>query len=369
MKVIYLSDSKIPSRSANSVHVMKMCAALCEVGIDTTLISKKGGSPKVDLFFDYAVTKKFTIKQFSSGSGKIGSIWYNLQCLIHIQQYPRDTEIYGRSIIGVYLSLLIGFQSVNLELHQPPMNKLRRYVLSKIFKHKNFKNLIVITHTLRDYYCNTFDSLKGNVYVLPDGADSIVLHNNYKNPFPASNGLVVTYTGQLYSGKAMEILLPLAARCPKVQFKIIGGDDIDVQHWKKQVSVPNINFYGFMPQSDLSPYRVHSDVLIAPYSEQVTPLGGKEDIASWMSPLKIFEYMATGKAIICSNLPVLREVLEHNKTAILCNPNNIDEWVKAIESLEDEGLRTKLGTNAQTKFLQQYTWHKRAESLKNILRK
>jgi glycosyltransferase involved in cell wall biosynthesis len=76
-----------------------------------------------------------------------------------------------------------------------------------------------------------------------------------------------------------------------------------------------------------------------------------------MSPLKIFEYMAAGRAIICSDLPVLREVLTDGETARLCHPERLDEWRRAVEELrESPELRRELGKAAQRVLIERYTW-------------
>jgi glycosyltransferase involved in cell wall biosynthesis len=85
-----------------------------------------------------------------------------------------------------------------------------------------------------------------------------------------------------------------------------------------------------------------------------------------MSPLKTFEYMASGKAILCSDLPALREVLAHEQTALLCKPDDPQCWKAALERLRDEpGLRQRLGERAKSEFEAKYTWKARAE---NVLR-
>jgi glycosyltransferase involved in cell wall biosynthesis len=79
-----------------------------------------------------------------------------------------------------------------------------------------------------------------------------------------------------------------------------------------------------------------------------------------MSPLKIFEYMSAGKPIVCSDLPVIREVLEDKKTAFLCDPHNIEEWRDALLILSDENIRNNMSTNARKEFREKYTWQIRS---------
>ena len=61
------------------------------------------------------------------------------------------------------------------------------------------------------------------------------------------------------------------------------------------------------------------DILIAPYAAQVSHAGGG-DIGRWMSPLKLFEYMAAERPVVTADLPVLREVVRDGETALLCPP-------------------------------------------------
>jgi glycosyltransferase involved in cell wall biosynthesis len=83
-----------------------------------------------------------------------------------------------------------------------------------------------------------------------------------------------------------------------------------------------------------------------------------------MSPLKIFEYMAAAKPIVCSTLPVLQEILQDGNTAWLCDPDDIAQWQRALQTLRDDPLlRRRLGENAQREFLQRHTWQARARSI------
>jgi glycosyltransferase involved in cell wall biosynthesis len=92
--------------------------------------------------------------------------------------------------------------------------------------------------------------------------------------------------------------------------------------------------------------------------------GGKDDHASWMSPLKIFEYMAAGKPIISSDLAVLREILVHEENALLCDPDDIEGWVNSVDRLRrDPQLMLSLATAARYQFDVRHTWEKRAAAV------
>jgi glycosyltransferase involved in cell wall biosynthesis len=75
--------------------------------------------------------------------------------------------------------------------------------------------------------------------------------------------------------------------------------------------------------------------------------------------MKMFEYMASKRAIISSDLPIIREVLNPSN-AMLCPPEDIEAWSQALECLIfDDEKRHALAEQAWLD-IQQYTWLERA---------
>ena len=92
--------------------------------------------------------------------------------------------------------------------------------------------------------------------------------------------------------------------------------------------------------------------------------GGDVGAARWMSPLKIFEYMAHGKPIVATDLPVIREVLEHERNALLAPSGDLDAWEHAARRLvDDPALRERLGGRAREDFEAGYSWRARARAV------
>lgn len=80
--------------------------------------------------------------------------------------------------------------------------------------------------------------------------------------------------------------------------------------------------------------------------------------------MKLFEYMASGKSVICSDLPVLREIIEHGKNALLVPADNPSAWVDAITYLQkNPAIAQSLGAAAYGQILQNHTWDKRAAAI------
>ena len=83
------------------------------------------------------------------------------------------------------------------------------------------------------------------------------------------------------------------------------------------------------------------------------------NISSYTSPLKLFEYMSHHKAIISSDLPVLREVL-NQKNSLLVEHDNSKGWIDGIEILKNPLKRNKISIQAFKDF-NNYTWKNRAK--------
>ena len=123
-------------------------------------------------------------------------------------------------------------------------------------------------------------------------------------------------------------------------------------------ALKNIRFVGFVPNAELPSYLAACDVLLMPYQRQVTILG-RGNTADWCSPMKMFEYMATSRMLISSNLPVLNEVLNDGSNAILCEPDDVQQWVATIfRSQQDPQWRISLGNQALID-VKKYSWRER----------
>jgi glycosyltransferase involved in cell wall biosynthesis len=129
----------------------------------------------------------------------------------------------------------------------------------------------------------------------------------------------------------------------------------------KERGLQNVIITGFVPNAELPLYQAACDVLLMPYQRHVAASSGG-DIARYLSPMKLFEYMACGRAICSSDLPVLREVLSE-EIAILLPPEDIDSWVAALRELRDNpDQRNSLANKAQ-QAAGRYSWDSRAQKI------
>jgi glycosyltransferase involved in cell wall biosynthesis len=110
-------------------------------------------------------------------------------------------------------------------------------------------------------------------------------------------------------------------------------------------------FTGLLPRDKVAEYLDASDILVSPHIPM--PDGSR----FFGSPTKLFEYMAMGKGIVASRLDQLAEVLEHDRTAWLITPGNVEELVDAILRLAlDPPKREALGFAARRAAVERHSW-------------
>jgi glycosyltransferase involved in cell wall biosynthesis len=114
-----------------------------------------------------------------------------------------------------------------------------------------------------------------------------------------------------------------------------------------------------VPNRHIPLYQAAGDILLMPYERRVAVSGGG-NTADICSPMKMFEYMASGRAILSSDLPVLHEVLDETR-AIFCAPEDPAAWVAAFGRLaQDAALRARLSAAARAA-VAPYAWQTRAQ--------
>lgn len=371
MKIIYIADSIIPSQTANSVHVMKMCQALSSGGTnDLSLIlpNKIDKNIKTDDIYDFYGSKEcFRIVKLYRPKIRGGFLIFSFLSIMEaIKNKPN--LIYTRFLYSCFFASLFKLPTI-FEIHAPFTTKMDIFFFKMINKNK-LKKIVVISKALKSYFIEKYNISSEKIMVAPDGADSIP-EDLKPIKIKKNKNFLIGYIGHLYKGRGIDIIAEVAKRCDWAEFHVIGGLPEDVNYWKKELSnFKNIIIHGSVPPKEVYGYMLNFDILLAPYQEKVCVYGGRGNTAQWMSPLKIFEYMAAGKAILASDMPALREILVHEKNSLLASPRNIDKWVENLERIKkDFSLRKKIGAKAKSEFEERYTWRSRADFVLNGIRK
>jgi glycosyltransferase involved in cell wall biosynthesis len=367
MRIAYISGTPLPSRVASAINIMKMCRGLARAGHEVTLFARRGAGSAAtprEVLATYGLDEEFElVLRAPPGIRGSKNLIYPLSVARELARRPRPDLLYGRHAYALALAArAVPEVPVAYEAHTFPRKRLRRLAERWLFRRAGFRSVVAISQALADDYRTGFADLPGlDIFVAHDAADPVEPSGQLPDPWPGRPGVrQVGYAGHLYPGKGMEVVAALAARLPGLDFHAVGGEEGDIAAWRARTGgLENLHMHGFVPHARVADYLARFDVLLAPPTGTAHSALGR-DIGRWMSPLKVFEYMATGKPIIASDIPVIREILVDGRTALLAPPQDIDAWVAALARLEDPAFAAALGARSQAEFRARHSWDARA---------
>lgn len=369
MKIACVTTSRVPSTTANSIQVMKTCDALASLGHDVR--AWLPGDQQVswpEVASTYGLTEPFAITSIRSSPAfkRYDFAWRSA-----VEAKRWEADLFYTWLIPAGRSAQILRLPVVLELHDRLMGRLGPYLFRHIIRGGGIKRIAVITRALlKVVEEQTGHSLPPDeVVIAPNGVD-FERFGNQSSPDMARRALgledmnTAVFSGHLYPGRGIGLLAELARRRKDIQFLWVGGRADDIDHWRsylQQQNIQNVILTGFIANASLPEYLAAGDVLLMPYERVITGSSGG-DTAGICSPMKMFEYMASGRAILTSDLPVIREVLNEER-AFFAPPGDTDAWERALVRLiHDPGLRERLGF-AASKAADQYSWKRRQEAI------
>lgn len=375
MKVLIAAPTYLPSRRANTIQVMKMAQAFQSIGhrVRVLVPGREGEETSWDeVACHYGLVENIDI-HWLPVFPRLRSYDYGFRVIAGFRQWEADI-LYTRLPQAAAYASLMGIPTI-FELHDFPGGWFGPWLFKRYLNGPGAHRLVLISKSLRDDLNQRLGRLPEFPFTLvaPDGVDL----DRYENiPIPAearaslkysalpelpSNAFTIGYTGHLYEGRGARFILELARQIPEFSFLVVGGDPEDVERIRiqgKRIGLNNVFLTGFIPNRDLPKYQAACDVLLMPYQRTVAASSGG-NIASYLSPMKLFEYLACGRTIISSNLPVLREVL-NEKNAILLSPDDIPSWTNALKDISQDLPRQHFLAQQAREDSKKYSWNSRA---------
>ena len=370
MKIAQILPAALPAQTANSIQGMKMAQAFVQAGHDLRVIApgRDPNLPWPELAKQYGLSTQFAIRWLPR-SGIWLSYDYGLRAVFRARHWGADL-VYTRLPQAAAYAAWTGLRTV-FEVHDLPARRMASRLMNIFLEGAGAVRLVAITQALADAFEKQFPlpDREGFLLVAPDGVD-LDRYQDLPTPGAARAALELPerftagYTGHLYAGRGIELMLEMAGLRSEINFLLVGGRPEDIacaQDAAQRLGLKNLTLTGFVPNADLPLYQAASDVLLMPYQSRVAASSGG-DIAAYLSPMKMFEYLASGRPILASDLPVFGEVLDH-QNAIILPPADADAWVAALDRLQASAHQRKTLAAAARKTVQQYTWEKRAERI------
>jgi glycosyltransferase involved in cell wall biosynthesis len=355
-KIFYIAEINLPNKSAYAQHVMKMCDSFASnYKTDLILFSKNKNYNFKNIKEEYLLKNNFNIICYSKKrieSSFFNRIKFSFFCK-KVVNCDNNALILSRSFFASFV--LSFFRKFNFyEIHNNLTSisgiffKLKYFFIKEtsiyfILIHKNLKKILKI---YKQYI------------TLDDGVEL-----NYFKFTRMSRSYDCVYIGSLYSGKGLEIILYLANHLKNIKFHIFG--DIKTLYDKSifERKINNLIFHDHIPYKKVPYILTNSKILLMPYLNKVNVKSQNIEVSRFMSPLKLFDYLAAGRAIIASNLPVYNHILKHEKNCLLADPKNYDDWINKIQFLnKNKKFYNKISNNAYNT-AKKFTWFNRTKKI------
>lgn len=389
MKVYYISPSLMPSRTANSIHVIHMCASLAQLGNEVTLFVQRSIADRKDLknvledYYGVNLDNVCLVSCFSTSlravNIRIALLFIAKSIFTGITPGTAGLVISRNLYASVVLRCLYRCHFI-FETHTLEPSGYRKFFQKILLQYSRSKT-VVISHALKDLLSSWHGLPSVKAAVLHDAAV-----NKFKKPFlPEEKQRIrrkifsnsdregyrslVGYFGHLYIGRGIEIVQGLAKKHPDLMFLIFGGNEGDIEKYRSENKTPNLYFMGYIPPSLAPEAMGMMDILLMPYQKKVSIGVPCEDTGRWMSPLKMFEYMASGVPLIASSLPVLEEVLRDKHNCLLAVPDDAESWSGCVDMLlADRNLAKQIAAIARAEYEQEYNWKERARQIMELVK-
>jgi glycosyltransferase involved in cell wall biosynthesis len=389
MRVVYVANVRLPTEKAHGHQIAKMCEAFARQGADVLLLhpfryQRKGGGLRAGLFEYYRIPRLFQVHTlrnldivllepavpqhlfapFFFTHAMIWALYAALEARKHRADlyYTRDSQV-------AFWLIRLGLKTV-YEAHALP-RRAQKGLLRRLLSSEHLHAIVGIT----SYICRGLSEWgcpERKLLMLPDGVDlSLFDHAPDAGACRRRLGLPLNRTIIGYLGRfqtlGMEKGLPQLVQSMKGLRGEHGGEPLLLGVGGPMEAVPEylriarrhgvpvdrIRFEDRVPPTEV-PYWVRS------FDVAAMPFPSTEHYRYYMSPLKLFEYMAAGVPIVATDLPSLRDVLVPGENGWLVEPDCPAALTAGIQFLLDHPAMGRRMAVAAQETVRNYTWDTRA---------
>jgi glycosyltransferase involved in cell wall biosynthesis len=378
MKILF--HHRIASRDGQAVHMDELLAALRKLGHEIVVVGP-ARTARVEFGGDVGLIMSLK-RHLPLALYEALEFGYNLVALPRLWAAVRREKpdaIYERyNLFSLAGATLRRFSRIPLllEVNAPIFEErlaedglsLRRFAAwTQRAAWRSADHVLPVTNVLADYV-RAAGVPEHRIVVIPNGIDgekfgTIPDRDAAKRRLGLSGKLVLGFTGFVRAWNSLDRIIDLLAalrRAHDVHLLVVGDGPVraDLEEQAKRLGVSDrLTITGIVPRDAVAAHIAAFDIALQP------------GVTAYASPLKLFEYMAVGLAIVAPNQPNIREVLTHESDALLVAPSRPEDLAAAIERLcMDAVLRARLGAGARAVIERGgFTWIRNARRVLTLI--
>jgi len=378
-RVLYTAIDIVPSPKGASTHILHNLRGLVNGGFDVHLVTPGDGLlPMEDTLEGARVTR---ITQDLSQNFLERAVHFGRSVLNHVSLDPDYDIVHFRNIWdGFHLAQnkkrfgyktlyeVNGLPSIELKYHYPGLDA---DLLTKIKEQEiatlHLADAIVCPSNVTREYIASLGLSRSLIAVVPNGVSP---SDFSASPLPPRDGRIPTllYIGTLADWQGLDVMitaLPKILETREVRLRIVGRG----RSRQRKIVSKQIRRLGVERSVIVQPAVPHHEIpgLIAEADICIAPLAlNDRNVTQGACPIKVLEYMAAGRPLIASNMPIVRELVREDLDGLLFSPNDSDDLARQVlKLLEDVELSNRLAESASNRALTKFTWH---ESQKKLLK-
>jgi len=379
MKFFYVANIRLPTEKAHGIQIMKTCEALARLGVALTLVVPVRGNSRFhpdEIFSHYGIAHRFAIRfipcpdpvaLLRAPQGwyiKLQAFFFSIALLPFLfRQKKENPGAYWYCRDEYMLPILQRLSNrVIWEAHNLP----RHPGWYRSAWHRCHA-LVTISQGLQRDLIASVPLLRGKITVCPDGVDE-----NFFTIYAQKDDLrralhlpldkkIILYSGHLYPWKGVSTLVDAVEKLDdQTELFLVGGTEYDYRMLlRTRAPHPRAHWLGSFSHAYIPRYLQAADILALPTSARY-PIGN-----TYTSPLKLFEYMASGVPILATSVPSHREILD-DTCAYFFEPDNPSSFASVARHIFADRVRAQTkATHARTS-ARRYTWHARASTLASL---
>lgn len=367
MRIAYVANVRLPTERAHGLQIMEMCRAFAREGHDVRLVVPKRRNRITESPWEhYGMRPEFEIVEaampdFIAIDRVIGrlalwlnALWFSQAAKRAVRAFAPDI-VYARDpwFIGVDPRARYVFEAHDFPARVTPMHRRAWASADRV---------VAVTSGLKRAFAEA-GVPAASLVVAHDGVDAATFDvKETKAEARAAldlppEGFVAVYTGHLYPYKGADDLLEACAKLrPATRVVFVGGLPDDIARLKARaeaLGATNAVFIGPVPHAKVPLYLRAADAAVLPTR------ASDRHAAEFLSPLKLFEYLAAGKAIIATATPSLLEVLDE-RSAVLVPPSDPAALTAALNDLADVPAKAEALSREAARLAKEHSWTARA---------